>query len=1386
MMMSRSWLGSAIWVLFGVIFGAVASAQSPYLAVNGANHDYLTLNYYIDEDLNEFESLQIEFWPNEGNVAEAQIWSNLGRRDYATLNDQDAASVPGPNPAGTSYFVGFPLTQDGQKWVATMPIDKTGAYRLTARYRLQNQNTWKWVGGRDTAVMVSPKKARDVILYEMQVNVINATGDTEATRSTFEDLMNPAKNANLDYFENLGINTLWIQPIHPIGDHYCVDKSQGPGSPYSIQNMWEVAPFMSQGNTRQAAMAAFTNFAAAAGARGIDFFFDIIFNHTSWDAEIGQDPDNPSQPAVNPAALIKDILPQWYSRYNSTWLPCGEYDYNQNDFQFWLPAQNANQIGPAPAERNDFGKWPDVADLFWGTYPALFNPQSEDDTTWDVSQAGADVKRMTEYFAYFGTYWIERSGGTLGGFRCDYAQGLPPQAWEYFVNKIRQTKWDFIFMAESLDGGPVSRRAGRHMDIINQNWVWQVLGAGGNTTGLRGIIDANKQDYGFAGIMRGLINHDQNAPADKWYSFSRYAVGAVVDGAPQMYQGQELGYTDNWGFSRFRFQFGRWIPDIFKWHNMMPLWNNQDLPLKDAYSRLNRARLQNLTTRLHDQWYLDRTGGQGPDQQIFSVLKYDRFGWDPAHQNVVLNFVNLTPWTGRGATFDLATVQAIYINPSRNYNVRNLLADDPNVYLWPGNGRTGQDLINNGLAIDFPSDGIANPDRAFVQMLVLEEHGGNQPVDPWVTWDPENPVGCGMVTIRYRKADSPLGAGPVHIYIGRNGWQDIIEPAPQMANDGDFWVYYHNVLPGTFSLNFVFNDGNSDPDARVWDNNAGQDWSVAVTGCTLPTDPVVWTDPVSPEGCDPVTIYYDASTRNLSAANPVYIHIGYNGWNDVILPNPAMTSEGNGVWSYTYDVQPGTEVLNFVFNNGSGTWDNNSNNDWSVSVADCPGLPPPPSGFVVTNPPSAAVVAHTVSNATLQGIADNMTGSITWTNSLTGASGSFAVANPWTLPNVALGYGANVFTLSGTYDLPGGTVTTAVDVAANYGTWTDGSNEGTGFGAWAFNHSQGSGFAGSFVGDPASAGISGMPASSFGFYANPPGSGANAEVSRSFSAPMAPGDVFHFLLGLNWDSDDLNSNRGFNLRAGATELININMGNSATITINGNPMFTAYGTQAVGLSFEYVSSGSIRVWGTGRDGVETYDQTLTVPAGAPSGFSLYFNATSVPDAPNQDNRQMYANSFRITSMAAPSSGSTNAAVTITRLDPPVDPDSNGDGIPDWWYIQYGLNPLIPNLASIDSDSDGMTNWEEYIAGTHPVNGNSFLHVQGLNQGAAVSGNILRWPSVAGRVYDLHRSENLLLPGGGFSLLQADILATPPLNTFTDTTATATGTLIYRLEVDWEP
>lgn len=91
---------------------------------------------------------------------------------------------------------------------------------------------------------------------------------------------------------------------------------------------------------------------------------------------------------------------------------------------------------------------------------------------------------------------------------------------------------------------------------------------------------------------------------------------------------------------------------------------------------------------------------------------------------------------------------------------------------------------------------------------------------------------------------------------------------------------------------------------------------------------------------------------------------------------------------------------------------------------------------------------------------------------------------------------------------------------------------------------------------------------------------------------------------------------------------------------------------------------------------------------------------------------------------------------LWQVSAPEGQDSDGDGIPDWWMTGHFGSPTgkTGNLSMPyqDADDDGMTNLEEYIAGTDPTDHDSQFVVN-------MDGSGLLWFStIHGRIYQLER------------------------------------------------
>ena len=430
------------------------------------NGNYTTTKLFVDEIAGTTMPITIDFQPGQGGVTAVEVVTNLNQRDYAD-GDRNANGVSDGmefnqtesliGTAGDFYYRSFPMTSTGAGHYALTALSaaKTGAYRLTARWKVSGDPAWRWftnasANRRDHAITVSPVTARGMNMYEVNTLTVEAkaTGNF-VERSTFEDLYDAAgaprtgdgRGFNLDYLTGLGVNWLWFQPIHPAAiEGRETDPATGlpysHGSPYAVKNFFEVDPWMSanyngtdditSAASRAKGMVSFQGFVSAADARGVSVMLDSPFNHAGYDVELAQ------------AGV--DL----FQRNGETWLPSDliknrEARFFSKSGDYAARASGTADIALAP-DRGDFGKWNDVKDVYFGRYDALVNqnpadngnhlnesdrffyaatgqgtannPENANWTSDDDPSVARDAnvtKQTWRYFARYAVHWLEKT-----------------------------------------------------------------------------------------------------------------------------------------------------------------------------------------------------------------------------------------------------------------------------------------------------------------------------------------------------------------------------------------------------------------------------------------------------------------------------------------------------------------------------------------------------------------------------------------------------------------------------------------------------------------------------------------------------------------------------------------------------------------------------------------------------------------------------------------------------------------------------------------------------------------------------------------------------------------------------------------------------------------
>ena len=150
---------------------------------------------------------------------------------------------------------------------------------------------------------------------------------------------------------------------------------------------------------------------------------------------------------------------------------------------------------------------------------------------------------------------------------------------------------------------------------------------------------------------------------------------------------------------------------------MASIWNNRtadEWKLQTFYGRVNKARLAAPALQSQNVYFLSKQqAGGGYDDNMFAVGKVKNLGQSAgaAGNSVVFAFANnnyRVHTNGLAATFDLnakvpgTDLNYFGIDRGRSYNVKDLLADNANSYVWTNN-RSGADLIDNGLYVGLPN-----------------------------------------------------------------------------------------------------------------------------------------------------------------------------------------------------------------------------------------------------------------------------------------------------------------------------------------------------------------------------------------------------------------------------------------------------------------------------------------------------------------------------------------------------------------------------------------------------------------------------------------------------------------------------------------------------------
>ena len=394
-----------------------------------------------------------------------------------------------------------------------------------------------------------PDWARNAVLYQINTRQFTQEGTFAAAQK------------ELPRLKELGVDILWLMPIHPIGEK---NRKGTLGSPYSVKDYFAVNPEFGT-------LEDLKSFVDAAHAQGMHVILDWVANHTAWDNAMASE------------------HPDWYERdwkgdFHPTpwwdWSDIIDLDYDQRDLReymtramkYWVEEAGVDGYRCDVAGYVPLDFWENVRRELDAIKPVFMLAEYEQrdahakafDATyaWSLSNSlQAIAKGKAEAAALFGYYSENESAWPEDAYRMTYTSNHDFNSWHGTDEELYGEAFKAITVITFVgEGVPLiynGQEAGlaKRLEFFEKDpiaWRWHE-----NADFYRKLIALKHETKSLHnGVAGARMVSVVNTRPQKVFSFVRFGaddgVFALVNLTPET---QTVGFTAALHHGRFREYF---------------------------------------------------------------------------------------------------------------------------------------------------------------------------------------------------------------------------------------------------------------------------------------------------------------------------------------------------------------------------------------------------------------------------------------------------------------------------------------------------------------------------------------------------------------------------------------------------------------------------------------------------------------------------------------------------------------------------------------------------------------------------------------------------------------------------------------------------------------